>query len=235
MLLATGGILTSAVTGCLGTSQNSRTTPQPAVDVEVEFSFDLNKDGNTVEQDLVLSHTRGDVLQSGRTVYVTIGGEEVAEKTLNSDVHAGGEIIRVAGDETGYDKTRTVALYLRRKNQPQELAVKNIDFPPKLRLPDDDKVNFDFDATGDTVTVKSESWTPSSGDQLTVNGDVSNDTIVWHTPVEGSGTSVTLSESVDSTGKIVTVSNISTSGDSITVTWTPTDGSPQKIGSWEAP
>ena len=230
MLLATGGLLASATAGCLGTGPGSETTPQPTVNVEVEFTVE---DG-----DLVASHLSGDVLQSGQTVYVTIEGDQVAEKTLSSDVHTGGEIIRV--NDVKFTEEKRVGLYLQRDDQSEELAATTVGNDGLNQPAPSTQVAFDYDATvGEVVIVHDGGATlnPENTGELTVTGgSITDADVTWNAPVTGSGTSATLDGTVSAGDQIATISNVTNSGESVNLVWNSVGGSnSQEIGTWEAP
>lgn len=226
LLLATGGALATATAGCLGTGSESESTEQSDVDVDVEFSVD--------DSNLVASHISGDVLQDGQSVYLTIEGDQVAEKTLDSDVHTGSEIIRVRNVNDDFEGEKRVGLYLQRSDQAEELAVETVTISRTYRAPQT-QIDFHLTASTDTVELISDGGaelTTENTGRLILNHDGGR--VTW---INGSsGDEYAIDQSINVGDTIVTIENIDTAGDEIHIIWESPNGSTsQSLGSFERP
>ncbi|WP_336037709.1 hypothetical protein [Halobacterium yunchengense] len=231
LLAVAGGTLTTAIAGCIGTDGDSESTPESPPQVEVEFAVEGGA--------LVVTHVEGDVLQAGQTVYVTVAGETATETTLSSDVHTGGEIIRVPDAEADYHQSHRVGLYLKQEGEPRELATGEVSFGHPAP---NTQIAFDYTTSGSPQlkilhdggdTIDSE----NTG-KLKVTGDVSQAT--WNVGTESGNT--TTSTTIDSSSssieygqEIGTISSIS-SGNTVTVHWVSNGGDQSSgLGKFEAP
>lgn len=233
LLAIAGGTLTTAIAGCIGTDGGSESTPESPPEVEVKFTVE--------NDDLVVTHVEGDVLQSGQTVYVTVAGETATETTLESDVHAGGEVIRVEGAKEDYEDTHIVGLYLRRQDTSQELGTGEVKFSTLGEPAPNTQVYFDYDAGQQTLVISHDggaSLKPENTGSLTVAGDASQAT--WHVGTEAGNaaeaTTLNSSSSAITSGQeIATISSIS-SGDVVNLQWASNgDGQSTTLGTFEAP
>ncbi len=235
LLLATGGALATATAGCLGTNSGSEPAAQSDVDVEVEFFLD---DG-----DLVAGHISGDVLESGQSVYITIGGDQVQEKTLDSDVHTGGEIIRVIDVESEGSGRYRVGLYLQRSNGSEEIAVGTVGSSSLNQPAPQTQIDFDYNASAKEAVVYHDGGASITTDNTGELGismtnadsattDMSN---VYSTESYIGSDGVVAVPGISAGDKIATISDVE-SGDRIEVIWNSLDGgNSQALGSFEAP
>jgi hypothetical protein len=237
LLAIAGGTLTTVIAGCIGTDGGSESTPESPPQIEVEFTVESG--------DLVVTHLEGDVLQVGQTVYVTVAGETATEITLESDVHAGGEIIRVEGAEGDYEEAQIVGLYLQRQDMSQELGTGEVKFSALGEPAPNTQVAFDYTATaspsldinhdgGDTINSENTG-------KLKVSGDVSS--IDWQIGTKGTDGMSTVSTTMDSASSSVTsgteiahYGGSLSSGDVVKLQWVSNGGGQSStLGTFETP
>lgn len=163
-ITAASTIGVAAIAGCLNTGSGSTGNEGNPPDVEVEFEVS--------GRDLVAKHAGGDVVSSGREVYLTLAGDQVAETTVSEDVRVGGEIIRAqkVNNEDKYIGTKLVGLYTAQSRQDVELASGEVDIPHPAP---NSMVNWDYNATKQELRVVSGGFNPSNTEKLRFANDTS--------------------------------------------------------------
>ena len=241
LIIASGGLIGSATAGCLG-SNNERNDSSPGSgddDIKVEIQISIENG------DLVAKHVSGDVLEAGRTVYVTAEGEKIVETTLEEAVHTGGEILRIQDFRDEHSGEIRAGLYLAGNSDQQELGVSTIEAgslgPPVPNA----QILFDYEADADQLELLHDGGDSITGDNtgvlhITAEGNTDPTAGAWGADLDvtaGADASEAAPASPVTSGDSIWTSAADVaSGDVVTLQWQSNDGNTSTtVGTFEAP
>jgi hypothetical protein len=176
---------------------------------------------------------------------VTIAGETATETTLVSDVHAGGEVIRVEAAKQDYEDTQIVGLYLRRQDTSQELGTSEVRFSTLGEPAPNTQIAFDYtQSASDPLEITHDGGDTINSEntgKLKVSGDVNN--VDWQVGTNGADGTAATSTTIDSGSSAITTGteiahhgSTLSSGDVMKLQWVSNGGGQSTtLGTFEAP